>query len=51
MNNITVHGELTVRGRSVTVHVSGSEHYATVDGVRFDVHSLWQLYQLLKLIA
>ena len=51
MNNITVHGELTVRGRTVTVHMGGSEHYALVEGVRFDVRSLWQLYQLLKLIA
>ncbi|WP_169172712.1 hypothetical protein [Bifidobacterium oedipodis] len=51
MNNITVHGELTVRGQSVTIHLGGSEHYATVNGVRFNVHSLWQLYQLLRLIA
>lgn len=51
MNNITVHGELTVRGKSVAIHMGGSEHYAVVEGARFDVHSLWQLYQLLRLIA
>lgn len=35
MNHITMHGSLTV----------------AVDGARFNVRSLWQLYQLLRLLV
>lgn len=51
MNHITMHGTLTVNGRMVIVHVGDGEATATVDGTRFNVRSLWQLYQLLRLLV
>ena len=51
MNNITMHGSLTVNGRTVIVHVGDGEATATVDDARFNVRSLWQLYQLLRLLV
>ncbi len=51
MNNITMHGSITVNGRTVVVHVGDGEATATVDGARFNVRSLWQLYQLLRLLV
>lgn len=51
MNNITIHGSLTVNGRIVIVHMGDSEAFAAVDGARFNVRSLWQLYQLLRLLV
>ena len=51
MNHITMHGSLTVNGRTVVVHVGDGEATATVDGARFNVRSLWQLYQLLRLLV
>ncbi|WP_317392673.1 hypothetical protein [Slackia piriformis] len=51
MNNITMHGSLTVNGRTVVVHVGDGEATATVDGARFNVCSLWQLYQPLRLLV
>ena len=44
-----MHGSLTVNGRTVIVHVGGGN--ATVDGTPFNVRSLWQLYQLLRLLV
>lgn len=49
MNHITMHGSLAVNGRTVIVHVGDGEANATVDGTHFNVRSLWQLYQLLRL--
>ena len=46
MNHITMHGSLTVNGRTVIVEAN-----ATVDGTHFNVRSLWQLYQLLRLLV
>lgn len=43
MNHITMHGSLTVNGRTVIVHVGDGEANATVDGTHFNVRSLWQL--------
>ena len=51
MNHITMHGGLTVNGRTVIVHVGDGEANATVDGTHFNVRSLWQLYQLLRLLV
>ena len=51
MNRITMHGGLTVNGRTVFVHVGDGEACATVDGMHFTVRSLWQLYQLLRLLV
>lgn len=51
MNRITMHGGLTVNGRTVIVHVGDGEACATVDGMHFNVRSLWQLYQLLRLLV
>ncbi len=51
MNHITMHGSLTVNGRTVIVHVGDGEVNATVDGTHFNVRSLWQLYQLLRLLV
>lgn len=51
MNHITIHGGITVNGRTVIVHVGDGEADATVDGARFNVRSLWQLYQLLRLLV
>lgn len=51
MNHITMHGGLTVNGRTVIVHVACSEACAMVDGTHFNVRSLWQLYQLLRLLV
>lgn len=51
MNHITMHGGLTVNGRTVIVHVGDGEACATVDGMHFNVRSLWQLYQLLRLLV
>ena len=51
MNHITMHGGLTVNGRTVIVHVGDGEACATVDGMHFIVRSLWQLYQLLRLLV
>lgn len=51
MNHITMHGSLTVNGRTVIVHVGDGEATATVDDARFNVRSLWQLYQLLRLLV
>ena len=51
MNHITMHGTLSVNGRSVIVHVGDGEAFATVDGTRFNVRGLWQLYQLLRLLV
>ena len=51
MNHITMHGSLTVNGRTVIVHVGDGEANATVDGTHFNVRSLWQLYQLLRLLV
>lgn len=48
MNHITMHGSLTVNGRTVIVHMGDGEANATVDGTHFNVRSLWQLYQLLR---
>lgn len=50
MNHITMHGSLTVNGHVVIVHVGDSETFATVDGTRFTVCTVWQLYQLLRLL-
>lgn len=50
-NHITMHGSLTVNGRTVIVHVGDGEANATVDGTHFNVRSLWQLYQLLRLLV
>ncbi|WP_277347682.1 hypothetical protein [Bifidobacterium moraviense] len=36
---------------TVVVHVGDGEAFATVDGTRFNVRSLWQLYQLLRLLV
>ena len=44
MNHITMHGSLTVNGRTVIVHMGDGEANATVDGTHFNVRSLWQLY-------
>ena len=44
-------GSLTVNGRTVIVHVGDGEANATVDGTHFNVRSLWQLYQLLRLLV
>ena len=44
-----MHGSLTVNGRTVIVHVGDAN--ATVDGTHFNVRSLWQLYQLLRLLV
>ena len=46
MNHITMHGSLTVNG-----HMGDGEANATVDGTHFNVRSLWQLYQLLRLLV
>lgn len=46
-----MHGSLTVNGRTVIVHVGDGEANATVDGTHFNVRSLWQLYQLLRLLV
>ena len=51
MNHITMHGTLTVNGRTVIVHLGGHEAMATVDGTHFNVRSLWQLYQLLRMLV
>ena len=51
MNHITMHVGLTVNGRTVIVHVGDGEACATVDGMHFNVRSLWQLYQLLRLLV
>ena len=51
MKHITVHGSLCVNGRSVVVRMGDGEMSATVDGTRFNVCSLWQLYQLLRLLV
>ena len=51
MNHITMHGSLTVNGRTVIVHMGDGEANATVDGTHFNVRSLWQLYQLLRLLV
>ena len=51
MKHITIHGSLTVNGRTVIVHVGDHEAFATVDGTRFTVCNVWQLYQLLRLIV
>ena len=51
MNHITMHGSLTVNGRTVIVHVGDGEANVTVDGTHFNVRSLWQLYQLLRLLV
>ena len=51
MNRNTMHGTLTVNGRTVTVHVGDHEANATVDGTHFNVRSLWQFYQLLRLLV
>ena len=51
MKHITVHGSLYVNGRSVVVCMGDSEMSATVVGTRFNVCSLWQLYQLLRLLV
>lgn len=37
MNRITMHGGLTVNGRTVIVHVGDGEACATVDGMHFNV--------------
>lgn len=42
MNHITMHGSLTVNGRTVIVHMGDGEANATVDGTHFNVRSLWQ---------
>ncbi len=47
MNHITMHGSLTVNGRTVIVHMGDGEANAT----HFNVRSLWQLYQLLRLLV
>ena len=44
-------GSLTVNGRTVIVHMGDGEANATVDGTHFNVRSLWQLYQLLRLLV
>lgn len=51
MNHITMHGTLTVNGHTVIVHIGDHEATATVDGTRFNVCSVWQLYQLLRLLV
>lgn len=51
MNHITMHGTLTVNGRTVIVHVGDREATATVDGTPFNVCNVWQLYQLLRLLV
>ena len=51
MNHITMHGSLTVNGRTVIVHMGDGEANATVDGTHFNVRSLWQLYLLLRLLV
>lgn len=51
MNSITIHGSLTVNGRIVIVHMDDNEAFATGDGARFNVRSMWQLYQLLRLLV
>ena len=51
MNHITMHGSLTVNGRTLIFHVGDGEANATVDGTHFNVRSLWQLYQLLRLLV
>ena len=38
-------------GRTVIVHMGDGEANATVDGTHFNVRSLWQLYQLLRLLV
>lgn len=35
MNHITMHGSLTVNGRTVIVHMGDGEANATVDGTHF----------------
>lgn len=51
MNHITIHGSITVNGRTVVVHVDDGEATATVDGARFNVRGPWQLCQLLRLLV
>ncbi|MBT1170834.1 hypothetical protein [Bifidobacterium sp. SO4] len=51
MKHITMHGTLTVNGRTVIIHMGDQEATATVDGTLFNVCSLWQLYQLLRLLV
>lgn len=51
MNHITMHGTLSVNGRTVIVHLGDREASVTVDGTHFTVRSLWQLYQLLRLLV
>lgn len=51
MNHITMHGSRIVNGRTVIVHVGDGEANVTVDGTHFNVRSLWQLYQLLRLLV
>ena len=43
MNHITMHGSLTVNGRTVIVHVGDGEANATVDGTHFNVRVFRQV--------
>ncbi|RSX51034.1 hypothetical protein [Bifidobacterium samirii] len=40
-----------MNGRTVIVHLGDHEATATVDGTHFNVRSLWQLYQLLRMLV